>query len=243
MWRAIAVWSLVVGVTLGVETFTCPENEITGKFADPDECDKYWDCFKGTATPVYCRDGWAFDPNLVVKANPCDYIFKVDCTGREILGEPQGTGVCVRQNGVYPHDDPNVCGKYYTCTDNVPTLLLCSPGLHFNTRTNTCDWPASARRGACDARRTLDGFTCDPTKEYFTADNQKIVHPNFAHPENCSLFYVCKNGIEPAISGCDEGLVFSEAISACDVPENVPECNPDYEYSDYPDSADALSSN
>ncbi|KAF0299847.1 Protein obstructor-E [Amphibalanus amphitrite] len=221
--------------------FICPENEITGKFADPYWCDRYWDCFKGEATPVDCDDGTAFDPRRITQANPCDYIYKVNCTGREALGDPLGTGVCERMNGVYAHEDPNVCDKYYTCENNKPTLLACAPGLHFNPVNRLCDWPTAAKRGACDARTSLDGFTCDD-KEYFTPSGQKIAHPTFPHPEDCTKFYVCKGGRVPALSGCDEGLVYNTQTSNCDVIENVPECDPnytDYVYEDYPaDAAD-----
>ncbi|XP_037082830.1 protein obstructor-E-like [Pollicipes pollicipes] len=222
MWCALL--PLVLAGAAAVDVFECPLEESTGKFIDPDECDTYWDCFRGEAVKKECKDGWAFDPNRVQLAEPCDYIFNVDCYGRESLGEPLGTGVCERQNGIYAHEDPEVCDKYYSCSDDTPTQLICSPGLHYNISSRTCDWPQSANRGSCGQRTSLDGFTCDPSIDYFTPSNQKIAHPTFAHPEDCTKFYVCKNGIEPALSGCDEGLVYSEEISACDDPVNVPEC-------------------
>ena len=211
-----------VSVALGADNFTCPVDEITGKFADPDWCDRYWDCFKGKATPIDCADGLAYDPGRITQANPCDYIYKVDCTGRETLADPIGTGVCERMNGVYPHEDPNVCDQYYVCKDDVPTLHHCAPGLHYNPDNKLCDWPTAAKRGACEARVSLDGFTCDG-KEYFTKDGQKIVHPRFPHPDDCNKFYVCKEGQTPAISGCSEGEVFNSETKVCDLPENVPE--------------------
>ncbi|XP_037082539.1 protein obstructor-E-like, partial [Pollicipes pollicipes] len=223
-----------IPVALGAETFTCPPDETTGKFADPDECDKYWDCFRGTPEPVYCPDGHAFDPALIHLREPCDYIFSVDCTGRELLGDPLGTGVCVRENGLYAHEDPNICDRYYTCKKNVPTLRLCPPGLHFNLDLRSCDWPEGAQRGACGALQTLDNITCDPSQEFFfTSANQKIVHPTFPHPTDCQRFYVCKNGIAPSIGRCDEGLVYSTATFACEKPADVPDC------ADYYNSPDA----
>lgn len=207
-----------------MEEFLCPENEITGTFPDPDECDKYWSCFKNVSTPKYCADGLAFDPALVTQANPCDLLFKVDCTGRETLGDPLGTGVCYRQNGVYAHENPDVCDQYYICTDDAASSAMCPPGLHFREDTKMCDWPHAANRGDCGALRSLpDGFSCDPNVVQKTAAGQPLVHTKFAHSGDCTKFYVCKNKIDPALSGCDEGLVFNQQTYACDVPENVPE--------------------
>lgn len=229
------VCSMLVGAALAAEVFECPLDETTGKFADPDECDKFWDCFRGEATATYCPDGYAFDPTKPRDRDPCDYIFNVDCRGRQTLGEPLGTGVCIRQNGIYAHEDPLVCDKYYSCLEDVPEVRDCPPGLHYNVDTHLCDWPASAQRGDCEALRSLpDGFTCDPKKQYFSkTTGLPMVHPTFPHPEDCQRFYVCKNGVLPSIGRCDEGLVFSTETSACENPEIVPDC------ADYYKSADA----
>jgi len=242
MWRSAVLLPLLLGAAsaLTKEQFLCPEDEGTGKFGDPDECNKYWECFRGVHEEKYCDDGLGFDPQRYTsgQTNPCDYLYKLDCeaAGLVVITPPR-TDIeagCLRANGIYPHVDPNICDEYYTCTDGKATLALCPPGLHFNNQSKLCDWPAAAKRGTCTKLRSLpDGFTCNPSKSYYTASKQKMVHPKFPNTNDCTKFYVCQNGIEPAISGCDPGLVFNERTSDCDVVENVPECDPDYNYEDY----------
>ena len=214
---------VIVAVALGAEVFECPVDETTGKFEDPHRCDQYWECFRGQAEKKNCSDGLAFDPKRVeTQREPCDYIFNVDCTGREGLGEPQSTAHCERANGLFPHE--NDCGLYYSCKDGKETRQQCPPGLHFSLKTKTCDWETVAGRGGnCKVLRSLGNFTCDPDVDYFTKDNQKISNPTFANYDDCALFYVCKNGIQPAIAKCDAGLVFNDIEKKCDLPINVPD--------------------
>merc|ERR1740128_208083 len=98
--KSVLLLSLLVGVALGASSFECPLDESTGRFADPDRCDKYWDCFRGEALPVQCSDGYAFDPSRIQQKEPCDYLFNVDCFGREEMAAPQGFGACERLNGI-----------------------------------------------------------------------------------------------------------------------------------------------
>ena len=152
---------------------------------------------------------------------PCDYLFNVDCTGREELGPPQSTAHCHRANGLFPHETD--CSKYYSCKESVATEQGCSPGLHFSLKTQTCDWKEAADRGSCNTLQSIGNFTCDPSVEYFTPDNQKIVHPTFPDEFDCALFYVCKNGVVPAISKCNYGTVYNTVTATCDDPSQVPE--------------------
>lgn len=73
-----------------------------------------------------------------------------------------------------------------------------------------------------NTEKLADGFQCP--KDYPKADKngQSITHPNFPHPEDCSKFYICLNGIEPRQGNCDPGLVYNEDLQRCDEPENVP---------------------
>ena len=65
-------------------SFTCPEPY--GTFADPEQCDLYWDCFEGVAEWNLCDDGLVFDPKLAtVAAEPCDTMKNVDCGNRVYL--------------------------------------------------------------------------------------------------------------------------------------------------------------
>ncbi|KAF0299848.1 Protein obstructor-E [Amphibalanus amphitrite] len=228
----VVLWTVLVAASVGAQevpvnaqefAFECPPDETTGKFPDPYQCDLYWECFRGEAKLMKCADGLAFDPERVrTQREPCDYLFNVNCTGREELQEPKPTEHCPRANGLFPHETD--CGKYYSCKDSVAQERLCSPGLHFSLKTKTCDWEAAAGRGSCDTLQSIGDFTCDPSVDYFTPDNQKIVHPTFPNLEDCALFYVCKNGVVPAISKCNYGLVYNTVTAGCDDPVNVPEC-------------------
>jgi hypothetical protein len=40
--------------------------------------------------------------------------------------------------------NPEDCGSYYQCSNGVPILFNCPPGLHFNASLEVCDWPNSA---------------------------------------------------------------------------------------------------
>ncbi len=41
----------------------------------------------------------------------------------------------------YPHQD---CTKYYQCANGILYAKNCNPGLHWNNRLKTCDYPSNA---------------------------------------------------------------------------------------------------
>ena len=47
------------------------------------------------------------------------------------------------------------------------------------------------------------------------------VHPALPHPDDCRLYYVCLNGLDPSDAGCPPGKVFNPTIQQCDLPANV----------------------
>ena len=62
--------------------FRCPEKN--GFFADPEQCDKYYECVAEIPEEKFCPDGLLFDatdPNSEL----CDYPFNVDCGDREYV--------------------------------------------------------------------------------------------------------------------------------------------------------------
>lgn len=62
---------------------------------------------------------------------------------------PKPVGVCVRQNGFFPHPDPSICNIFYNCVNGHELEVTCAPGLHFNSKTATCVWPETAGRSGC----------------------------------------------------------------------------------------------
>lgn len=65
-------------------------------------------------------------------------------------------------------------------------------------------------------------FTC-PTDNVKKVDalGQTVVHPKYAHEEDCQRFYVCLNGHDKRSLGCEAGKVYNIEREQCDDPENV----------------------
>jgi Chitin binding Peritrophin-A domain len=140
---------------------------------------------------------------------------------------PQGnTTHCPRKNGIFRHPDVTICDIFYICVDGLHTEEKCMAPLVFDESTGTCTWTRVAGRTGCvDKKKVLtDGFTC-PKVEKFDKNGQIIVHPQFEHPDDCTKFYVCINGVEPRKIGCEnDDEVYNGETKLCDKPENVPGC-------------------
>ena len=64
--------------------FDCANAEPNGFFADPEQCDLYYECVDGVSTVKLCPDGLMFDDTNKIDAK-CDYPFNVDCGKREYV--------------------------------------------------------------------------------------------------------------------------------------------------------------
>ncbi|EEC17154.1 protein obstructor-E [Ixodes scapularis] len=132
-----------LGVLLGTALvcvlgeFVCPSKN--GFFPDPEQCDMYYECRKGVAKPKLCGDGMAFLDNNPLYAR-CDFLSNVDCSKRPYLQEAKSTPKCPRANGYFPHEDPQNCAEFYTCSNGVPSKLNCQKGLAFNPQVGGCEW-------------------------------------------------------------------------------------------------------
>ena len=62
-----------------VEKFVCPEK--SGRFADPCNCQKFYNCGGGRAWPKICASGTYFDP----EAKNCNWARKVNNTDHCIV--------------------------------------------------------------------------------------------------------------------------------------------------------------
>lgn len=71
------------------------------------------------------------------------------------------------------------------------------------------------------AELLADGFSC-PDGETVGPNGRALPHPTFAHPEDCRLFYICRNGVVPQHGSCPEGDVYNEDSFKCDEPTAVP---------------------
>jgi hypothetical protein len=217
------------------EQFQCGQRD--GFYPDPVQCDKYWECFGGQATPKLCPDGLVFfDYNP--RHEKCDFPFNVDCEGtqRFELQPPQSSLHCPRANGFFAVEDIADCTSFYQCHNAEATLTACSEGLVFDEFHGTCAWPDKQLQAQCkgtEKRCLNDGFCCDANATSQIVNGLNNIHPTFPHPTDCQLFYICLNGKEPRDSGCPTSLVFNDVTMACDDPKNVPGCEHWYEPLDY----------
>ncbi|PRD22668.1 UNVERIFIED_CONTAM: obst-E [Trichonephila clavipes] len=137
------------GRSSGSSRFSCPEG--FGYFADPVQCDKYYECRNGTAVESLCEDGLAFNEIGAPKFLRCDSLRDVDCSARpelHLLGftcpEPNAVDL---QDGVYttyPH--PDNCQLHFVCIKGEdgarrPRMLTCHEGLVYDPVSKTCSRP------------------------------------------------------------------------------------------------------
>ncbi|XP_071546407.1 protein obstructor-E [Panulirus ornatus] len=213
---------LLVGIAAA--QYNCPEND--GFYRDTQQCDKYYDCYRGVATEKMCADGLVFDTSKAPKVEFCDYPFMVDCPEGSILQPPNPSGIeCPRQYGLFEHEDPSNCVDYYQCVEGEVNTLRCGSGLVFDEFTGTCQWEHTNIRSGCIARPVVlpDGFSCPNATQVHT-NGQELDHPRYPKQDDCRSFYVCQDGKYPTLSGCSEGQVYNDQTLVCDAPENVPGC-------------------
>jgi len=205
--------------------FRCPEKN--GFFADPEQCDKYYECVAEIPEEKFCPDGLLFDatdPNSEL----CDYPFNVDCGDREYVQEPE-PGLdpkCYRANGFFNHEDPTVCTKYYNCVHGYPHAYDCPTPLVFDEAQGTCvrEEQSSSFARKCEKTETkpnVEGFEC-PDGETIGPNGQPLAHPSFPHPTSCRKYINCQFGVNPVELGCTDGLIFDHTINKCVNPEEGP---------------------
>jgi len=201
--------------------FQCTED---GYFVDPQQCDKYYDCYRGQSTEKLCPDGLVFDYTKGTKVEQCDYPFTVECPATSSLQPAKPSGIeCPRQNGYFEHEDPSNCMEYYECSGGNAVLRKCAQGLVFDEFTGTCQWAATGLRTGCVERaEVLNGFTC-PNGTQVAANGAEYDHARYA-ADDCRYFYVCEDGMHPREIGCPQGTVFNDLTLLCDDPLNVPGC-------------------
>lgn len=206
--------------------FRCPENN--GFFADPEQCDLYYECVDNVAEVKLCPDGLLFadgNPNVEL----CDYPFNVDCGQREFVQEPE-TGIdsrCARANGYFNHESETVCDKFYNCVNGMAYELPCAGGLVFDERQGTCVRKEQASKYAkvCPTptvKANIEGFSC-PDTVTLGPNGQPLAHPSFRHPSSCQKFINCFFSKDIRELGCMEGQVYDYVSMKCTSPEEGPE--------------------
>ncbi|XP_073944065.1 chitinase 10 isoform X2 [Choristoneura fumiferana] len=124
------------------------------------------------------------------------------------------------------------CDSYLLCVSGRWRKQLCPPGLHWDKRTNRCDWaefamcdvkPGSTKTPSYNPSTTKKPQTrptskpvTQPTENLTTKPERCQTGTYHPHP-HCEKFFVCVNGMMIAQS-CAPGLVWSATLSQCDFP-------------------------
>ena len=117
--------------------YKCPENN--GKFADAEQCDKYYICRKGAADEILCPEGLLFD-DTVPNREKCVLPHNVNCGAREFVQE-RTAGIdprCEKANGIFNFPDPKVCDKYLNCDKGKWRYAVCFNQLNWNLSSLIC---------------------------------------------------------------------------------------------------------
>jgi hypothetical protein len=209
--------------------FKCPEKN--GFFADPEQCDLYYICEDNVARAQLCPDGLLFD-DTIRNREKCVLPHNVDCGNREFQQEPQA-GIdprCERANGIFDHEDPAVCSKFYTCDNGTAFEMPCAAPLVFDSTIGSCvrDEQKSDKAKRCDGSKsgelkTIEGFTCPGSSE-IGPNGLLQEHPVYPHPADCQYFFTCFYGKEPNKFGCSSGQVFDALSLTCKSSEEVADC-------------------
>jgi len=194
----------------------CEEDYGLQLYPDPSSCHNFYKCANGTLTYEACENGLLFDGRGAVH-NHCNYHWAVNCEGRPFELEPLNHGICEYSFGIYSNGP---CETYYTkCVYGEQLAEPCTPGLAYDDRTHSCNWPDLLEY--CNPEEVV-GFKCP---EYVDSKDPAAKFLPFPrYPSNdCSKYIVCVEG-QPRLVGCGDYTVFNSNTLGCEDPEYVPSC-------------------
>ncbi|KAK3928148.1 Protein obstructor-E [Frankliniella fusca] len=211
---SVLAFALLAGLVSGQG---CPEQHGVQAYPHPDLCDHFYLCTNGTLTEEVCENGLLFDGKGAVH-NHCNYHWAVNCGARKYELVPLSTPGCEFQFGIYAEAPCST--NYYKCAFGVVHPESCEPGLAYDDRTHSCNWPDLLLEQGCNPEQIV-GFKC-PDK--VTGKAAKFYpFPRYAIPGDCTRSITCVNGF-PRITACGEDKVFDAESLTCDEPELVPSC-------------------
>jgi len=182
---------------------------------DPVQCDRYLECTPhGKRIESLCTDGYG----LNLQTGKCDLLSKVDCTDREKLQAPTGSGLCPRLNGNFAVSSLISCSDYVDCREGQAFKQSCGYGAVFDPVLG-CVHPDQTTREGCTATEVF-GFKCPKHDGKFRFGD----HNRVAHPTDCAYFYACLSTGQPRLLGCEEPTVFNPESGVCEEAANVPGC-------------------
>lgn len=126
---------------------------------DPEDCRGFLVCSNGNTIKQSCG------PTLLwnAKKKLCDWSYNVNCSFQSNIlrfsVKPKDEACQEGEFVPYPPD----CNKYQYCNWGSYQVASCSPGLHWNDKMKTCDWPY--RTKCKQTSTTSSGHFSKPTKK------------------------------------------------------------------------------
>lgn len=176
-----------------------PTTEVGPCFQRPDgfardvsDCQQYYICQNGHATPARCPNNLLFDAENEI----CGWREEVACFQ------------CPRTELFSMLPVPRTCSQFYRCWQGRATIHTCPNSLVFNPTSfrcgflegSSCEGDLSVQRG-CPAR--------DRDEPVFLPDEF-----------SCSAYHVCQNGV-PFRQECGDDLHFNPSLGICDTPDRA----------------------
>ncbi|XP_069696434.1 protein obstructor-E [Periplaneta americana] len=212
-----AIAAARAGVLLHVPA--CPEPHGIQTYAHPDYCDHYFKCTNGTVTLEQCENGLLYDGKGNVH-NHCNYNWAVDCGNRKADLTPISSPGCLYQFGIYP-EGPHCSTNYLKCAHGVPHPTPCEPGLAYDDKTHSCNWP-DLLLDICNPEAII-GFKCPEKVPSHSVSAKFLPYPRYPIPGDCGRLITCVNGF-PRLISCEHGKVLDESSLTCEDQELVPKC-------------------
>jgi len=220
----LALWDKFMkerGTTEAPVEYECPPNDdVSYYLPDEEQCDKYLECnIKGELRQHLCPDGFVFD----IHQEKCDYPVKVNCTGRDLLQEPQPSVNCSRANGFFAWPANISCQNFWDCREGIAYQQTCPVGVIFDPGLNTCATPDQSSRKECtEGKESFLGFQCP---DYTPGSLLRFGnHDRLPHPDDCQSYFTCLLTGGPRLANCGRKKVFNNATGQCSNPKDVPGC-------------------
>ncbi|CAG9860550.1 unnamed protein product [Phyllotreta striolata] len=183
-------------------------------------CSSFIQCLPdGSQVTFLCPSGLHFNP----KNKVCDWPANAKCHD-EIK--------CPSEGALLPN--PGDCTTYIECSNDMPIIMPCPPGLYFNKDTKQCDYPESANCTSesidYEVAKNQENFNDDIISKGISHDinakcpknidqNEIILLPS--SNKNCSSFIQCLPDGSESTFLCPSGLHFNSETKQCDCPTNA----------------------
>jgi len=202
--------------------FECPG---LGYFGNPDDCDIYYLCQKGSQQSFECPAGTRWDQ----KNQMCNWARDVPCRARLkakdiIVDKTTGKVTCMDdKEGELP--DPADCSAYYVCVaGGRGGRFQCPAKLWYDPVKHECDYKEKVD---CPLFRTKPPppTTPEPTDPVPVTFQCPSAGKTFLRdPFDCSVYHYCVDGVDEKLD-CPGGFHFNIEDSKCDWP-NKEKCQP-----------------